>query len=592
MWSKPAVGLSWLFTILLITQSVIASAGFHDAPAEVHDAIKREVEARQADLDAEHENLFGKRQSGFKAVTGVRSGIYPRLEIRELERNADQLTLYTLALQRMMERPNSDKFSYYQIAGIHGREFQMWDSVRGIRSSGGYCPHSANIFLPWHRPYLALFEQLVIGWANTIANEYPSNVRARYRTAASTLRMPYWDWAAAPANGNTVPNIVRASTIRLNTPTGSRVINNPFFSYRFTQRPAALGSSPFNQRMNTLRHPTSNAVNAASNNNEFLSDMNRNRVGLRDRLYRLFTQPSNFMSVGTSCVGNNCGNTQSHDSFESTHDAIHAISGGSSGGHMYYVDFSAFDPIFWLHHTNVDRHFAMYRYLQPNSYVTNGALTQNNYVWNRGDVKNAFSDLLPFHKDTQGRFWNSQDVAGTRILGYVYREISGSANAASVRNDVNRLYGPNASGRVRRRQIPTTGYYYGGNSTYGNNTSCNATEPIKDYTADFIADKHAMGGSYNVYVFLGNYSAEVSQWFGEKSYCGLYSVFAPLSGGDSGVTVTGQIPLNTALISAYDAGQLDCLDDASITKYIKENLHWEVVKVNSSLTRLPHWTVD
>ena len=33
-------------------------------------------------------------------------------------------------------------------------------AVMGIApgSGGGYCTHTSNLFLPWHRPYLALYE--------------------------------------------------------------------------------------------------------------------------------------------------------------------------------------------------------------------------------------------------------------------------------------------------------------------------------------------------------------------------------------------------------------------------------------------------
>lgn len=37
-------------------------------------------------------------------------------------------------------------------------------------------------------------------------------------------------------------------------------------------------------------------------------------------------------------------------SVEQIHDQIHTIVGGD-GGHMSYIPWAAFDPIFWLHHT-------------------------------------------------------------------------------------------------------------------------------------------------------------------------------------------------------------------------------------------------
>ena len=57
-------------------------------------------------------------------ITGVQSGrgndgAPPfRLEIRELEKNADQWNLYLIGLRRMMDMNNREKTSYYQLAGM------------------------------------------------------------------------------------------------------------------------------------------------------------------------------------------------------------------------------------------------------------------------------------------------------------------------------------------------------------------------------------------------------------------------------------------------------------------------------------------
>ena len=41
--------------------------------------------------------------------------------------------------------------------GIHGAPFIQWDDVQGSGSTG-YCTHGSNLFGPWHRPYVAVFE--------------------------------------------------------------------------------------------------------------------------------------------------------------------------------------------------------------------------------------------------------------------------------------------------------------------------------------------------------------------------------------------------------------------------------------------------
>lgn len=83
--------------------------------------------------------------------------------------------------------------------------------------------------------------------------------------------------------------------------------------------------------------------------------MNNNRQSLRVRVYNLFARETDYMRMATECNGNNCGNNSPHDSLESIHDVTHILAGdgspGGTDGHMYFLDYSSFDPLFWLHHT-------------------------------------------------------------------------------------------------------------------------------------------------------------------------------------------------------------------------------------------------
>lgn len=58
-----------------------------------------------------------RRQGAFQPVTGVAFGIRPRLEIRQMQQNADQWNIYLLGLARFQAANQTDKLSYYQIAG-------------------------------------------------------------------------------------------------------------------------------------------------------------------------------------------------------------------------------------------------------------------------------------------------------------------------------------------------------------------------------------------------------------------------------------------------------------------------------------------
>ncbi|PVD32038.1 hypothetical protein C0Q70_07464 [Pomacea canaliculata] len=50
--------------------------------------------------------------------------------------------------------------------------------------------------------------------------------------------------------------------------------------------------------------------------------------------------------------------------FEVTHNAIHSWIGGTSPYGMSTLEYSAYDPIFFIHHSNVDRQFAIWQALQ------------------------------------------------------------------------------------------------------------------------------------------------------------------------------------------------------------------------------------
>lgn len=178
-----------------------------------------------------------RRQTETVVVTGITTfGTQPRLEIRQLQKNADQWNIFLLGMKRFQETDQSDMNSYYQIAGIHGRPYVPWDDSlpkSGVNSPG-YCMHVLNLFLTWHRGYLALFEQTLYQHIVDAVNEFPAGAqRQRYAAAALTWRFPYWDWAMTPPDGKTFPESMQTSTISVKMPNGTTQIPNPLYSYRF-----------------------------------------------------------------------------------------------------------------------------------------------------------------------------------------------------------------------------------------------------------------------------------------------------------------------------------------------------------------------
>ena len=134
--------------------------------------------------------------------------------------------------------------------GIHGRPYQPFDGVNPTagNAQNGYCTHVSILFPTWHRPYLALFEQVLHGMIQQIAQLWPAGpVRDQYVAAAANFRIPYWDWAMAPPAGESVlPDSVGGSpTMVVDGPNGQQTIANPLYTYQFKPLdPVALPDPP------------------------------------------------------------------------------------------------------------------------------------------------------------------------------------------------------------------------------------------------------------------------------------------------------------------------------------------------------------
>ena len=80
--------------------------------------------------------------NSFFSVVGVQGcGVQPRLELRDLEKDADLWNMFLMAMARFQAMDQNQKISYYQIAGIHGVPFKSWDNVSGVEQQHlmGYC---------------------------------------------------------------------------------------------------------------------------------------------------------------------------------------------------------------------------------------------------------------------------------------------------------------------------------------------------------------------------------------------------------------------------------------------------------------------
>ncbi|KAG8527171.1 uncharacterized protein KY384_008601 [Bacidia gigantensis] len=305
--------------------------------------------------------------TGASGAVDTSTGERPaRQEFRLFTVSGAAFDLYILALQQLTQEEQNFQLSFFQVSGIHDRPYIPWDGVNG-QYEAGYCTHSSILFPSWHRPYLALFEQLLWNNAQNIAATYPSSLRAQYQSAAQSLRIPFYDWAL----NSTMPDQTNEPMILINTPDGLRNIKNPLYDYTFHPQP---NHSDFPESDGQASLCLPQYVEYADGNSQpNISNMmlEANADAIRSGVYNLISSQPDYAPFSNTGFVDDRGNR--YDSIENIHNGIHTLIG--NGGHMAIVPYSAFDPIFWLHHTNVDRLIAIWQAIYPDSWINSSEVT-------------------------------------------------------------------------------------------------------------------------------------------------------------------------------------------------------------------------
>ena len=206
-----------------------------------------------------------------------------------------QIASLQKGFQAMMSRPASDPTSYRFQANIHGTSDAA--TTPQETQSWNNCEHGSYYFLSWHRMYLYFLDRIL-----------------RAASGDANLVLPYWNWGD-PAQ-RTLPLVFRQ-------PANA---SNPLYIGP-PGRPAALDAGTASLGAGTVD------ASAA------LADVD-------------FDSPSGSgLSFGGQIVPPMQFNSP-HGDFESQpHDVVHVALSGLMGD----PDTAAQDPIFWLHHANIDR---------------------------------------------------------------------------------------------------------------------------------------------------------------------------------------------------------------------------------------------
>ncbi len=175
------------------------------------------------------------------------------------------------------------------------------------------CQHATWFFLPWHRMYLYWFEQII---------------RAQLGGEAKGWALPYWNYTTSKVAGSrSLPPAFREKTL----PGGKA---NPLFISERQRSPIDVNGG---KALNGAAVETTAAMREAV----FSRPGTGNSGGFGGRR----TAPLFHHGTG----GRGAGTLEAVP-----HGSVHVEVGGE-GGFMSSFSTAALDPIFWLHHANLDR---------------------------------------------------------------------------------------------------------------------------------------------------------------------------------------------------------------------------------------------
>ncbi|KAF8148054.1 tyrosinase [Crassisporium funariophilum] len=559
-------------------------------------------------------------------ITGAGGGSPNRLEINEFIKNEKYFSLYVQALQAMQTKtPQSDFQSFFQVSGIHGLPYIAWDGATGGRAFdpsttwGGYCTHGSVLFPTWHRPYVMLYEQILQKHAEEIAVTYTVDKEA-WKQAALELRQPYWDWAS-----NSVPpdQVIALKRVEITGPNGTKVtVDNPLYHYRFHPIDASF-PRPYRDWPTTLRQPTTINVDAIDNVSRLKSVLRAAQPDIRDSTYSMLTRVRTWTAFSNHTAGDG-GSTS--NSLEAIHDGIHVSVGGR--GQMSDPAVAAFDPIFFLHHCNVDRLLSLWAALNPGTWVSRGDSEDGSFTMPPEIPVDQTTPLTPFW-NAQTTFWASTGTGDTSKLGYTYPEFKGldMGNSAAVKTAigkiVNQLYGSSAA--FSAASVAPTGVTEGEAKQKITSFASTAShqqvlladisrsvqspaEPqhdhhipekqptellsqdLWDWTARIEFQKYELGCSFSVLLFLGQVPEDPEDWLVSPNFIGAHHAFVNSTAGQcancrnqGNLVGEGFVHLDNG-ISLHSG--LTSLDPSVVEPYLTEALHWRVQKADGSPAEL------
>ncbi|QVL30804.1 tyrosinase family protein [Telmatocola sphagniphila] len=229
-----------------------------------------------------------------------------RENVAGMDENHPTLVSYRKAVAAMILLPETNPLSWIYQANMHG----IPDGTVNVQPDWDGCMHGNWWFLPWHRGYLYYFERII-----------------QKMSGDPSFYLPYWSWDTA----------------------GQNALPAPFRALQYQMTPNALYDAQRGDAANSGQPLRPNPE--AGTTGSFAMDWNQAKQTAA------FTNQYPELSFGGIKVAKTQlptrpDSTDNHGVMESrAHDLIHDAVSGDMGDPRT----AARDPIFWLHHANVDR---------------------------------------------------------------------------------------------------------------------------------------------------------------------------------------------------------------------------------------------
>jgi tyrosinase len=299
---------------------------------------------------------------------------------------ADPILWYARGVKAMKARPLSDPTSWRFFGAIHGFNQGLWQQVGELNENDAppsdgdmktywaQCQHGSWYFLPWHRGYLIALEATI------------RDAIAQAGGPATTWALPYWNYFKS--GQDPLPPAFASP----DWPDGTG--DNPLFEkQRF---------GPDND--GNVFIPMDQVDQNALGNTKFVGPGSGGSQGFGG------------IRTGFEHGGDTHGGVESQP-----HDVVHSLVGGGTRqnpGLMSVPDIAGLDPIFWLHHANIDRLWEVWNRSRPSH------TDPTESRWTKGPAttgERAFAMPMP-----GGRSWTYTPADTTSVdkLGYSYDDVS------------------------------------------------------------------------------------------------------------------------------------------------------------------------